>query len=57
LSPLQVIEKRKLKSVLKLTLSGPFGDGQALGRKGKLLGNRAGFFAVGEEYGDAIGCI
>jgi|HubBroStandDraft_4_1064222.scaffolds.fasta_scaffold59730_3 hypothetical protein len=56
-SPLQVIEKKKLKGVPKLTLAGPFGDGQAIGRKGKFLGDGAGYFAVVEEYGDAIGGI
>jgi hypothetical protein len=40
-SPLQVIEKRKFKSVPKLTSSGPFADGQAFGGNGKLLGNLA----------------
>jgi hypothetical protein len=38
-SPLQVIEKRKLKSVPKLTFTGPVADGQAFGGNGKLLGN------------------
>jgi len=37
-SPLQVIEKRKLKSVPKLTFAGLFADGQAFGGNGKLLG-------------------
>jgi hypothetical protein len=41
-SPLQVIEKRKLKSVPKLTFAGLFADGQAFGGNGKLLGNLAG---------------
>jgi hypothetical protein len=41
LSPLQVIEKRKLKSVSKLTFAGRFCDGQSFGRNRKLLGNRA----------------
>jgi hypothetical protein len=40
-SPLQVIEKKKLKSVLKLTLAGRFCDRQAFGRNRKLLGNWA----------------
>lgn len=40
LSPLQVIEKRKLKSVPKLTFAGRFYDGQSFGRNRKLLGNR-----------------
>ena len=39
-SPLQVIEKRKLKSVPKRTFAGHFCDGQAFGRNRKLLGNR-----------------
>jgi hypothetical protein len=41
-SPLQVIEKRKLKSVPKLTLCGPSSGRQAFGGNGKLLGNLAG---------------
>jgi hypothetical protein len=40
-SPLQVIEKRKLKSVPKLTFIGPFAGRQAFGGNGKLLGNLA----------------
>jgi hypothetical protein len=40
-SPLQVIEKRKLKSVPKLTFAGLFADGQAFGGNGKLLGSLA----------------
>ena len=40
LCPLQVIEKRKLKSVPKRTFAGHFCDGQAFGRNRKLLGNR-----------------
>lgn len=41
LSPLQVIEKKKFKSVPKLTLAAPFADGQAFGGNGKLLGSLA----------------
>jgi hypothetical protein len=40
LSPLQAIEKRKFKSVPNPTFPGSFTDGQAFGRKGKLLGFR-----------------
>src|SRR5271165_16530 len=46
LSPLQVIEKRKLKSVPKLTIAGHFRDGQAFGRNRKLLGNQVTQSAV-----------
>jgi hypothetical protein len=53
----KLLKKKKLKSVPKLTLAGPFGDGQAIGRKGKFLGDGAGYFAVVDGYGDAIGCI
>ena len=44
LSPLQVIEKRKLKSVPKLTFTVSFADGQAFGGNGKLLGSSAAPF-------------
>jgi hypothetical protein len=44
-SPLQVIEKRKLKSVPKLAGAGHFCDGQAFGRNRKLLGNRLAYSA------------
>jgi hypothetical protein len=45
-SPLQVIEKRKLKSVPKLTFTGPIAGRQAFGGNGKLLGSPAGPFAL-----------
>jgi hypothetical protein len=38
-SPLQAIEKKRLKSVPNLKLPGPFFDGQGFGGNGKLLGN------------------
>lgn len=40
-SPLQVIEKKKLKSVPKLTFAGPSAGRQAFGGNGKLLGHPA----------------
>jgi len=57
LSPLQVIEIKKLKSVPKQTLSGSFRDGQAFGRKRKLLGCATAYSAIGRQHDDAIGCI
>jgi hypothetical protein len=46
LSPLQVIEIKKLKSVPKQTFSGSFRDGQAFGRKRKLLGCATAYSAI-----------
>lgn len=53
-SPLQVIEKRKLKSVPMLTFTGPFADGQAFGGNGKLLGHPAAPFASPEKTSVAM---
>jgi len=53
-SPLQGIEKKRLKSVPNGTFSGPFGDGHAFGRNGKLLGNSPGKWGLADDhFGDA----
>ena len=41
-SPLQGIEKKRLKSVPNGTYAGPFGDGHSFGGNGKLLGKSPG---------------
>jgi hypothetical protein len=56
-SPLQAIEKRKLKSVPFWTLARPFHDGQAFGRNGKLLGLPAPYGAKTGQHFHAKGGI
>jgi hypothetical protein len=56
-SPLQVIEKRKLKNVPKWANAGPFGDGQVFGANRKLLGNSATEKAGAVGHFDGMGCI
>ena len=46
-SPLQGIEKKRLKSVPNGTFAGAFGDGYAFGGNGKLLGNSPGKVGLG----------
>jgi hypothetical protein len=56
-SPLQAIEKRKLKSVPIWTLAGPFSEGQAFGGNGKLLGLLRGKQAKTSQHFHAEGGI
>jgi len=56
-SPLQAIEKKRLKSVPNLTFARPFFDGQAFGRNRKLLGNCSARRATTGEHFRGIGSI
>jgi len=56
-SPLQVVEKKKFMCVPKLTLAGPFVEGQTFGGNGKLLGNYAAFRAPDGEHFRGVGSI
>ena len=56
-SPLQAIEKGQLMCAPKLTLTGPFVEGQPFGRNGKLLANYAAHRAMDGEHFRGVGSI
>jgi hypothetical protein len=56
-SPLQAIEKKRLKTARNLPLARPFVDGQWFGRNRKLLGNGSAYRATTGEDFSGLGSI